>query len=184
MTPQLQRSPKNNTRAFRALSLAFFNLKLYQMSYLEGDKCRICGSPITDTNPDGIGFGCRNNVVKPAKRVCFKIVKSLDLYIAKVNLVKPVFLEEFAGVKFRSEFKKGFYASMQSAERVSAKQLQIMCDWLFYKRIAFDFWEEVEKPMYDAFNPEFECPELYSEKINIFKIQYLSSKPANEKVEA
>ena len=37
------------------------------MSYDLGLRCAICGSLITDDNPDGIGFGCRQNVVRPAE---------------------------------------------------------------------------------------------------------------------
>lgn len=37
------------------------------MTYDLGLRCAICGSIITDDNPDGIGFGCRQNVVRPAE---------------------------------------------------------------------------------------------------------------------
>lgn len=146
------------------------------MTYLEGRTCSICGVPITDDNPDGIGFGCRKHVVARAKAACFKEVKGLDLWIAKVKLVRDAYLDEFKDTKFRNAFKKSFYESMVNAERVSKKQLEIMLTHLQYKFIYFDFWEEVERPMRDKFFPEIECPELYAARIAQFRLEYLNSK--------
>ena len=146
------------------------------MTFLEGRTCSVCGVPITDDNPDGVGFGCRKHVIARAKAACFKEVKGLDLWIAKAKLVKDTYIKEFEGVKFRNAFKKSFYESMLTAERISKKQLEIMLTHLQYKFICFDFWEEVECPMREKFFPDVECPELYASKIAIYRLEYLNSK--------
>lgn len=146
------------------------------MTYNDGNRCIICGSPITDGNSTGIGFGCMGNVVKPAVRDCFRDIKGLDVWIAKSQHVRTKFLSIFEGRKFRSEFKKSFFESMKSAERISKKQMDIMIQWLQFERIFIDLWEDVEKKMRDDFNPAFECPELYKERIEVHKKLYLCGK--------
>lgn len=146
------------------------------MSYLDGNRCEICGAHITDTNTTGIGFGCMGNVVKPAVRECFRATKGLDLWIAKSQHVRAKFVSAFEGRKFRSEFKKSFFESMKSAERISKKQMEIMIQWLGFERIYIDLWEDVEKKMRNDFNAELECPDLYKERIEVHKKLYLSGK--------
>ena len=86
----------------------------------------ICGAVISDNNTDGIGWGCMANVVKPAIKETMWEVYGLDIWVAKANRIKEAILNAYAGVKFRNEFKRGFYESMAKAERVSKKQLEIM----------------------------------------------------------
>ena len=140
------------------------------------EKCSICGSPISETNTTGIGFGCMNNVVIPSKKECFNEVKGLDLWISKSTAVKNEFLRVFAGRKFRNNFKKSFYESMSKSEHVSKKQLDIMLDMLGYENITFDFYADFYKPMFDRFDPQSECKELYLSKISMHKKLYLSSR--------
>jgi hypothetical protein len=146
------------------------------MDTLEQNRCIICGAIIGDNNATGIGFGCMGNVVKPAVRDCFREIKGLDVWIAKSQHVRTRFLSTFEGKKFRSEFRKSFFSSMKSAERISKKQLDIMIQWLGFERIYIDLWEDVEKKMRNDFNPELECPELYEERIAIHRKLYLSGK--------
>lgn len=96
------------------------------------DKCIICGSPISENNPDGIGFGCRENIVIPTKRKVFHEAYSLELWIRKAQKIRALYVETFKDTKFRSEFKKSFYQSMTTAERISKKQLEIMTDHLSF----------------------------------------------------
>lgn len=69
----------------------------------------ICGAVISDNNTDGIGWGCMANVVKPAIKETMWEVYGLDIWVAKANRIKEAFLNAYAGVKFRNEFKRGFY---------------------------------------------------------------------------
>lgn len=136
----------------------------------------ICGAELGENNTTGIGSGCMAHVVLPAKRDCFKEVKSLDLWIAKSQYVRNIFLAIFEGRKFRNEFKKSFYASMQQAERISKKQMNVMTQWLEFERVPLYTINDVEIPMKDNFNPEIECPELYKERIEIHRKLYLSGR--------
>lgn len=99
----------------------------------------ICGAVISDNNTDGIGWGCMANVVKPAIKETMWEVYGLDIWVAKANRIKEAFLNAYAGVKFRNEFKRGFYESMAKAERVSKKQLEIMNQMLDDKCVLLDF---------------------------------------------
>lgn len=67
----------------------------------------ICGAVISDNNTDGIGWGCMANVVKPAIKETMWEVYGLDIWVAKANRIKEAFLNAYAGVKFRNEFKRG-----------------------------------------------------------------------------
>ena len=93
---------------------------------MEHNRCMICGAVISDNNTDGIGWGCMANVVKPAIKETMWEVYGLDIWVAKANRIKEAFLNAYTGVKFRNEFKRGFYESMAKAEKVSKKQLEIM----------------------------------------------------------
>lgn len=79
------------------------------------ERCIICNSLISENNTTGVGFGCMANIVKPAIKATFNEVKGLDVWVAKVDKVRSVFLDTFKEVKFRSDFKKSFYESMANA---------------------------------------------------------------------
>lgn len=158
------------------------------MTYDLGLKCAICGSLITDDNPDGIGFGCRKNVVEPAKIAAAKELNpnlNLEMWIFKVGKIRELFLNTFKDIKFRSDFKKSFYQSIANSEKVSKKQLDVIKQMLkeenhFY----FEKFEEnliyEEKCFYDSLilkeqnKKDFDI--IYSKYIDIFKKQYLSNK--------
>lgn len=152
------------------------------MEYLEGRKCEICGSAITDENPDGVGFGCRSNVVAPARKDTFNKFNALNFWIKKVEMSKKVFIEIHQNVKFRSEFKKNFFDSIQKAERISKKQLNIMEYWIVYKD--FDRYEnlttdikEVYRFMINGWKEQTkEEKEYFNERIDYHKIQYLAKR--------
>ena len=104
------------------------------MEYGAGRECAICHSPITDDNPDGIGFQCRAVYEEATTKTYFHF-HGLDFWIMKVGFFLPLFVETFHEVKFRSKFKKSFFASMverffSGDPRISKKQLEIMKDQL------------------------------------------------------
>ena len=106
------------------------------LEYGEGRSCSICGAPITDNNPDGIGFGCREAYKKASWKVFFQDSKRRSAYYyAKNDPIVETFLSELKNTKFRSSFWKGFYPSVkqQWTERkfVSAKQIEIMENRLY-----------------------------------------------------
>lgn len=138
------------------------------------ERCIICNSLLSENNTTGIGFGCMNNIVKPAIKATFNEVKGLDVWVAKVDRVKSIFLDTFKNVKFRSEFKRSFYESMSNTERISKKQLQIMENELAYKGVFINLTKEVYIPMFNSFNP-LEHQEIYKNKLESFKVQYFNS---------
>ena len=158
------------------------------MTYDLGLRCAICGSLITDDNPDGIGFGCRQNVVRPAEIAAAKELNpnfNLEMWIFKVNKIREIFLNTFKDVKFRSAFKKSFYASIANSERVSKKQLDVMKqmlqdkDYIYFEK----FEENLKKEEIDFFNSlilkeklKEDYNNIYLKYIEIFKKQYLSKK--------
>jgi hypothetical protein len=150
---------------------------------MKGQPCMICGAELGPNNSTGIGSGCMAHVVLPAKRDCFREVKSLDLWIAKAQYVRSIFLSTFEGRKFRNDFKKSFFSSMQQAERISKKQLEVMTNWLQYERVSLFTINDVEIPMKDKFNPEIECPELYKERLEVHRKLFLSGRK-DQKAEA
>jgi hypothetical protein len=138
----------------------------------------ICGAIIGENNHTGIGGGCMANVVLPAKRECFRELKGLDVWIEQTRYVRDQFLATFSGVKFRNEFRKSFYASMQSAERISKKQLEIMRKWLDDARIyGLDaVLREIKDKLFDDFKPELECEELFNDRLDVHRKLYLSGR--------
>ena len=158
------------------------------MTYDLGLRCAICGSIISDDNPDGIGFGCRQNVVRPAEIAAAKEINpnfNLELWIFKVSKIRELFFNTFKDVKFRSDFKKSFYNSIANNERVSKKQLDVMKQMLEDKDyIYFDEFEEnLKKEEINFFNSLILKEKLkegynniYLKYIEIFKKQYLSKK--------
>lgn len=152
------------------------NGKIMMMS----DVCLVCGAAIGENNTTGVGGGCMANIVIPAKRDCFKEVKSLELWIMKAKEVQRIYIEEYKNTKFRSEFKKSFYTSMCTAERISKKQLEIMRNQMSYNTGLDGFIDQTLRDLYfmmfDLFSPNQECPELYMEKLNMHKKLYLSGR--------
>ena len=127
------------------------------MAYSLGLRCAICGSIITDDNPDGIGFGCRQNVVKPAEIAAAKELNpnfNLEMWIFKVSKIREVFLNTFKDVKFRNEFKKSFFESIKKSDKVSKKQLDVIKQMLQDKDYIYfeEFEENLKKEEIDFFN--------------------------------
>jgi len=99
--------------------------------YFSGRTCSICGSPITDDNPDGIGYTCRE-VHDHATMSAFYHFKGLDFWAAKCKYWVTIYLDAFKTTKFRSDFRKNFYQSISvmTEIRLSKKQLEIIKDSL------------------------------------------------------
>lgn len=104
-----------------------------------GDNCIICGSRLSDNNTTGIGFGCMANVVVPARSDVYREFCVLQIWIEKSQYVMGLYIERHKNTKFRSDFKKSFFDSMQNAERISKKQLEIMLQELFYCGVSPNF---------------------------------------------
>lgn len=141
------------------------------------ERCIICNSLLGENNTTGIGFGCINNIVKPAIQATFRDVKGLDLWVAKANKLKNEYLTTFSGVKFRSDFKRSFYESMSKSERVSKKQFEIMERELAYKGIRIDMNIEVFRPMWNSFKYT-DHEDIYSKHLESFKINYFNKNKA------
>lgn len=99
-----------------------------------GNYCEICGAPLSDNNVTGIGFECAAALYAAQKHKAKQEGLALKVHVYISSVVRPIFLEAFANVKFRSEFKRSFYASIESNERISAKQLHVMFNWLIISR--------------------------------------------------
>lgn len=102
-------------------------------TYAEHRECRICGAVIGDDNPDGIGETCRE-VWGRARWSAYYHFRGLDAWKLKLNVWLSVFIETFANTKFRSNFRRDFYASVserfKTEQPISGKQLNIVKDWL------------------------------------------------------
>ena len=156
------------------------------MTYNLGLRCSVCGSLITDDNPDGIGFGCRKNVIKPAEAATAKeiiIDFALQQWIFKVNIYRNEFLKAFEGHKFRNQFKKSFFESIKKSDKVSKKQLDVIKNMLEWKidlnkleedmieREKHFYFDLIEKAKHDK-----KWGEIYKKYFEMFKKQYLSQK--------
>lgn len=100
--------------------------------------CMVCGAPIGENNPDGIGAECRKAVHLAKVNRLFKENADFSLkynWTIKANALRALFIETFKNTKFRSEFKKSFYNSIVTNERTSKKQLEIIMQELEYKRV-------------------------------------------------
>lgn len=95
-----------------------------------GNYCEICGAPLSDNNVTGIGYECAAAMYAAQKRKAKIDGLALKVHIFTASIVRPVFLDAFEGVKFRSEFRRSFYASIAATDRISAKQLRVMLDWI------------------------------------------------------
>ena len=163
------------------------------MSYDLGLRCAICGSLITDDNPDGIGFGCRQNVVRPAEIAAAKELNpnfNLEMWVFKANAYRNEFLKAFEGRKFRNAFKKSFFESIKNSDKVSKKQLEIIKNMLEWEINLPEFEETVKKEEINFFNSlilkeklKEDYNNIYLKYIEIFKKQYLSKKNNSEYIE-
>ena len=156
------------------------------MTYDLGLRCSICGSIISDDNPDGIGFGCRKNVIKPAEAATAKeiiIDFALQQWIFKVNVYRNEFLKAFEGHKFRNQFKKSFFESIKKSDKVSKKQLDViknMLEWKIDLNKLEEDMKEREKHFYfdliEKAKQDKKWGEIYKKYFEMFKKQYLSQK--------
>lgn len=159
-----------------------------KMTYSLGLKCSICGSLITDDNPDGIGIGCREHVVRPAILATAKELNpnlNLEMWVFKVSKIRELFLNTFKDTKFRSDFKKSFFQSIANSEKISKKQLEIIESMLdkkdylmldkFYKNLKLEEAEYFES-LIEKEKQKKEYTNIYTKYIEIFKKQYLKSK--------
>ena len=156
------------------------------MTYDLGLRCSVCGSLITDDNPDGIGFGCRKNVIKPAEVATAKeiiIDFALQQWIFKVNVYRNEFLKAFEGHKFRNQFKKSFFESIKKSDKVSKKQLDViknMLEWKIDLNKLEEDMKEREKHFYfdliEKAKQDKKWGEIYKKYFEMFKKQYLSQK--------
>lgn len=143
------------------------------------EQCRVCGAAIGENNHTGIGGGCMANIVKPAIKDCFLQTMGLELWITKAKALQTAYIECFKGTKFRSAFKKSFYESMSTAERISKKQFEIMIGQMSYSyehSVQIPDFKEIFIKMINAFDPHSACSELYMERLNIHKKLYLSGR--------
>ena len=164
------------------------------MTYDLGLRCSICGSIISDDNPDGIGFGCRQNVVKPAETAAAKELNpnlNLEMWIFKVANYRNEFLKAFEGHKFRNQFKKSFYESIKQSDKISKKQLDVIKNMLEWEIDLNKFEENLKKEEIDFFDSlilkeklKEDYNNVYLKYIEIFKKQYLSQKNNNKDVES
>ena len=156
------------------------------MTYDLGLRCSVCGSLITDDNPDGIGFGCRKNVIKPAEAATAKeiiIDFALQQWIFKVNIYRNEFLKAFEGHKFRNQFKKSFFESIKKSDKVSKKQLDVIKNMLEWKidlnKLEEDMIEREKHFYFDLIEKakqDKKWGEIYKKYFEMFKKQYLSQK--------
>ena len=156
------------------------------MTYDLGLRCSVCGSLITDDNPDGIGFGCRKNVIKPAEAATAKeiiIDFALQQWIFKVNIYRNEFLKAFEGHKFRNQFKKSFFESIKKSDKVSKKQLDVIKNMLEWKidlnKLEEDMIEREKQFYFDLIEEakqDKKWGEIYKKYFEMFKKQYLSQK--------
>ena len=164
------------------------------MTFDLGLRCAICGSIISDDNPDGIGFGCRQNVVRPAEIAAAKEMNpnfNLETWVFKVNAYRNEFLKVFEGHKFRNEFKKSFFESIKKSNKVSKKQLDVIKKMLEWEINLPEFEENFKKEEINFFNSlilkekmKEGYNNIYLKYIDIFKKQYLSKKNNNKDVES
>lgn len=156
------------------------------------NKCEVCGHIIGDTNTTGIGGGCMENIVIPAKKATIKEVYWLDIWKAQVKLVKAQFLEIHKNTNFKSQFRKTFYSEMSTATKVSKKQLHLMADMTAQKIdypaskfLARDIINDAYKNARESIlgsddissiDAQALAPEVYQKHAKIFFIKYFGSR--------
>ena len=123
-----------------------------EKSYNDGRTCSICEHPITDNNPDGIGFGCRE-IWNKARCKAFYHFNPFVSWEAQLNVIIPLFIDLYKDVKFRSNFKKSFYPSIcniwETHKRISKKQKDICINWISEKTDNDD-WEDFDNSINKA----------------------------------
>jgi hypothetical protein len=152
-----------------------------------GRRCMICGAAISDDNPDGIGYTCREVWQEAEKDAIYHFV-GLELWQRKVDFWLPMFILAFRNTKFRSQFKKEFFASCftrySEAGHFSSKQLNIIKEWLigpFGKFVGAeaDVILEDERNIYREIRQAFRdsrTPEQTEYMVNCAKKHYGESK--------
>jgi hypothetical protein len=152
------------------------------------DNCKICGAVIGENNHTGIGGGCMQNVVEPSKKDTFFKFRYLYVYIEQVKIWREAFLKEYENTKFRSDFKKSFYASVKENDKLSKKQLEIIKNQISYN---FELYSELDKRSKDVFSSSLKSfspsndneKDFMAEKIQMYKISYLSKRGKIDKDE-
>ncbi len=101
------------------------------MNYESGRTCRICGAPITDENPDGIGWQCREVYNRAKREIFFCDSERTNKYNKIfVDAMMLVFETRFGKTKFRSSFWKEFYPSIiqqhKDGKHISRRQREIV----------------------------------------------------------
>lgn len=102
-----------------------------------GRTCIVCNSPITNTNPDGIGCQCREIYTDAKFTVFFENHERANKFYAITNMLTfKWFMYLHRNTKFRSSWKKSFHESVETQyldkHFLSKKQSEIMLDWCFY----------------------------------------------------
>mgnify|MGYP003145674571 CR=1 FL=1 len=124
-------------------------------NYSEGRQCSICEHPITDNNPDGIGFQCRD-IWYQARAKSFYHFYPFASWEKQLDIIIPTFIDLYKDIKFRSNFRKSFYSSIcniwETHKRISRKQRDICYSWIGDK-------------LSDADNDEFYISVKKAEKI-------------------
>jgi hypothetical protein len=121
-------------------------------------ECAICGSRISDDNPDGIGYTCRNVYEKAYSGAVYHFY-GLEIWKEKAAHMADFFLETFSKTKFRSSFRKGFYESIKKQKvsgeyRISKKMYNVMSDALFGNEYGTNYPKITDKNIIDSFSNE------------------------------
>jgi len=111
---------------------------MYAEDYSLGRHCSICGAAITDTNPDGIGFQCREVYEKAQWKIFFENRDRANAYNKpETDVLMVYFYSYHYKTKFRSSFRANFFPSIiiQWKEKgfITRRQKEIVSDWLWYK---------------------------------------------------
>ena len=131
-------------------------------NYSEGRTCSICEHPITDNNPDGIGFQCRD-IWNQARANTFYHFYPFASWEKQLDVIIPVFIDLYKDIKFRSNFRKSFYFSIcniwETHKRISRKQRDICYSWVVEKLSDIDYDEfsskiKLAKKIYKNWTPQ------------------------------
>ena len=111
---------------------------MYASDYSLGRHCSICGAAITDNNPDGIGFQCREVYQKARWKIFFESQERANSYNKPVTDILMIYFYSYHyKTKFRSAFRKEFFPSIVTQWRekgfITRRQKEIVIDWLLWK---------------------------------------------------
>lgn len=109
------------------------------------DYCIICGAPLSEGNTTGIGSECMAALHAAKAYKAKKDGLNLKVHVYMSKLYRAKFVELYKGVKFRSAFRRNFYESMQTCERISKKQLDIMTNIMMEKYDGCSFFLEIRE---------------------------------------